>query len=202
MDSSSQPSTTTRGDVADKREALLDAALDVIAREGLDRVTTAAIADQAGVAKGTLFVYFETKKELVNELYLELVGRYVETVTGAVDPSSSSEDRLRAYWFALAEWHLDRGSASNVLLQCETSSMLTDETKTRKEEMEDQMVRTSFPNANLEDRDPLYRPVVHALTAGPIQTLANMREKGTVAITDELLEMTFERIRRALEPDA
>lgn len=194
----SVPSNRSRGNVADKRTALLDAALELFARDGLQNVSTAAIAKKAGVASGTLFVYFETKRKLINELYLEVVGRYIDAVTAAVDPTASREARFRAYWFAIARWHLDHRAAANVMLQFEASSALTPETEARKDEMEAEMVKTHFPDANLAQKGPLYRHVVHAITAGPVRALAHMRDKGAVEITDELLEMTFARIEKAL----
>ncbi|HYS81455.1 MAG TPA: helix-turn-helix domain-containing protein, partial [Anaeromyxobacteraceae bacterium] len=57
----------------DKRNALLAAATQVIAELGVS-APTARIAQVAGVAEGTLFTYFRTKDELLNELYLALKG--------------------------------------------------------------------------------------------------------------------------------
>jgi AcrR family transcriptional regulator len=46
----------------EKRSALFDAAVSVFAGEGLG-APTARIAQQAGVAVGTLFLYFATKDD-------------------------------------------------------------------------------------------------------------------------------------------
>jgi AcrR family transcriptional regulator len=54
-----------------KRSAILLAAVEEIARVGLG-AATAKIAKRAGVASGTLFLYFENKEELLNDLYVEL----------------------------------------------------------------------------------------------------------------------------------
>ena len=55
----------------DKRSAILAAATRAIVQHGLG-APTALIAREAGVANGTLFTYFETKTELLNQLYVEL----------------------------------------------------------------------------------------------------------------------------------
>ncbi|RYG54574.1 TetR/AcrR family transcriptional regulator, partial [bacterium] len=55
----------------DKRIALLEAAIRVFVAHGLS-APTALIAKEAGVANGTLFTYFDTKAELLQQLYLEL----------------------------------------------------------------------------------------------------------------------------------
>ncbi len=52
----------------DKKQALLEAATAAFAQSGI-AASTSAIARSAGVAEGTLFRYFATKDELLNELY-------------------------------------------------------------------------------------------------------------------------------------
>ena len=49
----------------------MSAATRVIAAQGLG-AATATIAREAGVSNGSLFTYFETKADLLNQLYLEL----------------------------------------------------------------------------------------------------------------------------------
>ncbi|HBY4748947.1 TPA: TetR/AcrR family transcriptional regulator [Klebsiella pneumoniae] len=51
----------------DKKQALLEAATAAFAQSGI-AASTSAIARSAGVAEGTLFRYFATKDELLNEM--------------------------------------------------------------------------------------------------------------------------------------
>lgn len=53
----------------DKRKAILEAAMEVFAERGFAHAPTSAISKTAGVAEGTLFTYFSSKDELINELY-------------------------------------------------------------------------------------------------------------------------------------
>ena len=53
----------------DKRQAIIAAAIQVFAENGLSATPTSAISKAAGVAEGTLFTYFSTKNELINALY-------------------------------------------------------------------------------------------------------------------------------------
>ena len=52
-----------------KRQALLEAALELFAEHGLTRASTAQIAKRAGVASGTLFFHFNSKEELIHALF-------------------------------------------------------------------------------------------------------------------------------------
>ena len=46
--------------------------MELFAERGISHAPTSAISASAGVAEGTLFTYFKTKDELLNELYREL----------------------------------------------------------------------------------------------------------------------------------
>ncbi len=48
----------------DKKTDIIDAAIEIVAKDGLQRTTTSAIADKAGIGEGTLYRYFENKDEL------------------------------------------------------------------------------------------------------------------------------------------
>ena len=76
----STPTTTTTPD-ADKREAILDAALALFAERTFEGTAVPLIAERAGVGAGTIYRYFDDKTALVNGLYqrwkLELAQRLV-----------------------------------------------------------------------------------------------------------------------------
>ena len=57
-----------------RRESIVEAATEVFAERGLDAVTMDDIADAAGVAKGTVYLYFDSKEDLVTALQ----ARYAE----------------------------------------------------------------------------------------------------------------------------
>ncbi len=59
----------------DKRIAILEAALRVFAERGNLSAPTSAISKAAGVAEGTLFTYFKSKDDLINELYRDIYAR-------------------------------------------------------------------------------------------------------------------------------
>jgi AcrR family transcriptional regulator len=61
-------------------EALVDAAGEVIARQGLDRFTTIEVAERAGVSVGSLYQYFANKEALLAALLDRLTRRLGEVV--------------------------------------------------------------------------------------------------------------------------
>lgn len=182
----------------DKRKAILSAALRLIARSGLHNTPVSAIARAAGVAAGTIYLYFQGKEELINALYLALVGDRLDAITRAVDPYHSVRDRLWSAWSSSVRWHLDNRDASNVIQQCEASGILTDETRARQAQLEAEG-RQSYAAAVREGliRDmPL--SVFHALFNGPILALTQMQEKQDPRIDEGILRLIFEGICRSV----
>ncbi len=52
----------------EKKESFFRAALKLFAVNGIRNTSTAKISKEAGTAAGTLFLYFPTKQDLINEL--------------------------------------------------------------------------------------------------------------------------------------
>jgi len=48
------------------RQSILDAAVDLLTRDGIQGLTMDRVATEAGVAKGTLYVYFKNKEEILD----------------------------------------------------------------------------------------------------------------------------------------
>ena len=75
--------------VEGRREQLLNAAERVILRKGLASTTVSDITVEAGVAKGTFYLYFSTKDDVVRALqarmYEFLLQRIAEAYAGATD---------------------------------------------------------------------------------------------------------------------
>jgi TetR/AcrR family fatty acid metabolism transcriptional regulator len=55
----------------DKRRLILDAAIHVFARRGFHHCRVSDVADEAGVAYGLVYHYFDSKEEILNTLFLE-----------------------------------------------------------------------------------------------------------------------------------
>ncbi len=112
----------------DKQIALLDAATEVIAAQGLG-APTAAIARLAGVAEGTLFRYFPTKDALLNAVYLYQCRNAAESTQCAGAPARPLEERMFAAWSDWIDWGVSHPAAFKAMAQLETSDKLSPEAR-------------------------------------------------------------------------
>ena len=87
---------------SDKRRRILDAAVRVFARKGYFSARVSDIAKRAGVADGTIYLYFRNKEDLLVRLFDEVMSVHVKEARGAVRTLSSAPERL----LAIAERHL------------------------------------------------------------------------------------------------
>jgi len=88
----------------DKREALLRAAIDTFAARGFFNAQVADIARAAGVAAGTVYLYFRSKDDLLISIF-EMVMK--EAITAGRDTIERLDDPI-AQLRAIARLHLDR----------------------------------------------------------------------------------------------
>jgi AcrR family transcriptional regulator len=74
---------------------ILEAARRVLARYGVQGTTVDRVADEAKVAKGTIYLYFDTKDELVHTAVLDGLREMVAETVASDDPSLPPLDRIR-----------------------------------------------------------------------------------------------------------
>ncbi|MGB8953777.1 MAG: TetR/AcrR family transcriptional regulator [Tumebacillaceae bacterium] len=81
----------------DKRQAILEAAGKQFGTFGFHETKMEAIAEAAGVAKGTVYLYFKDKNALLFEVARFNMQRYLDRVRQEIEPYERAEDKLRAY---------------------------------------------------------------------------------------------------------
>lgn len=79
MTDSAQPVKPLRESSARKRAAILSAARELFARNGVDRVSMDAVSAEAGVSKATVYEYFGDKRRLFLAILSEASGTLTDT---------------------------------------------------------------------------------------------------------------------------
>lgn len=82
------------GPGSDKKEAILNTALTLFVRRGFYGTPTSLISKEAGVATGTLFFYFRTKEELIDDLYLRIKAEAAEAFCRGLDREPDAKAKL------------------------------------------------------------------------------------------------------------
>lgn len=85
-----------------KYDKIIDAAVKVIAENGYHQSQVSKIAKEAGVADGTIYLYFQNKEDILISLFEEKMGVFVEHIKNGMQRTDSLEEKL----FILIDMHL------------------------------------------------------------------------------------------------
>lgn len=88
---------------------IIDAAVVVIAENGYHQSQVSKIAKQAGVADGTIYLYFKNKEDILISLFKEKMGQFIERMETDIQKKPSAKEKL----LLLIEEHLHAGAKSS-----------------------------------------------------------------------------------------
>lgn len=98
-----------------KRTRILDAAESVFAQRGFYNARVAEIAREAGVADGTIYLYFKSKDDLLISLFESRMESVTGELEAAIPAGGSSSTKLRAFIGAYMQLIRDKPLIAEVL---------------------------------------------------------------------------------------
>jgi AcrR family transcriptional regulator len=177
--------------INDKRSALLNATLTLVNNHGFHNAPMSKIANLAGVAPATIYLYFENKQDLVNKLYLEVKEKFSSCAFEGYDIEMSVKKGFEIIWFNIANYKLNQIKEANFLSQCDNSPMI-------EEEIRVEGLRHLQPLVDLWERGkkegiikPLSDYVLYAFTIYPLSFLLEMQEREIYTLTEKTKTETF-----------
>ncbi|MCK1991769.1 TetR/AcrR family transcriptional regulator [Peribacillus muralis] len=78
-----------------KYNQIIDAAVIVIAENGYYQAQVSKIAKQAGVADGTIYLYFKNKEDILISLFHEKMGYFVEQIEEELKGKSTASEKMQ-----------------------------------------------------------------------------------------------------------
>ena len=97
--------------VTDKREAILRAAIKVFAAKGYFNSKVSDIAGEAGIADGTVYLYFKSKDEILHSIFDRAMAEFIAEGKRELAKITDPASRLRR----IAELHLEKLGADRSL---------------------------------------------------------------------------------------
>lgn len=174
-----------------KHQAICDAAIELITKNGFADTSMSKIARAAGVSPATIYVYFENKEELLNNIYLFVKQEMSTALLQSVGENLSVAEAFKIIWnnfyryaaenpvrFAFTEQFAN----SPIVERCRAESMgfykpLIDWFERGKEEQ-------VFKDIPLE--------IFIAFTFSPLTGLIKEHFSGEIVLDEKTLETTFE----------
>nr|WP_281248927.1 TetR/AcrR family transcriptional regulator [Bacillus alkalicellulosilyticus] len=94
-----------------KYDLIIEAAVRVIAEHGYHQAQVSKIAKEAGVADGTIYLYFKNKEDILISLFEEKMGRFVEKTKEQIEKENDPGEKL----FRLIQMHFKQLAANYAL---------------------------------------------------------------------------------------
>ena len=126
--------------VQEKRALLIKTAVKLFTENGFDNTSTASISKKAKVATGTLFHYFENKKELISEAYLDTKKEFFAELKKNITEQDSTENTIRKLFTNSILWGVDNPEKIQFLLQFSSSPYISSVTRKKIEEDEEYFI--------------------------------------------------------------
>jgi TetR/AcrR family fatty acid metabolism transcriptional regulator len=79
----------------DKRELIMNAAIRAFARRGYHKARISDVAGEAGVAAGTIYLYFKNKDDLLISIFEEKVQQFIQEFQRRLSREESAETKLK-----------------------------------------------------------------------------------------------------------
>ncbi len=177
----------------DKRGQILTAAEHLIAESGFQGLSMQKLANEAGVAAGTIYRYFTDKEHLLEELRLSIAQRVASAVQAGVSEEMPLKERYRTMWLNI--WNFSHSNACTISNRAQYDSLPTP-TNTKIREMERKMfsqVDRLFEQGKEEGLlKPLDNHVLGALSFETSVALARKHAKGSYPLSNDELEAAIE----------
>lgn len=110
--------------VTDKESALLQATLDLVIENGFHDAPMSKIAKLAGVSVGTIYLYFKSKQDLVNKLYLIVKGNFAEKIFEGFTADGEVETLFKTIWYNIANYKFNNYKEARFLSLCDNTPMI------------------------------------------------------------------------------
>ncbi|OIQ27568.1 MAG: TetR family transcriptional regulator [Bacteroidetes bacterium MedPE-SWsnd-G2] len=175
-----------------KRIALVSATISLVNDDGFHAASMSKIAKLAGVVPGTIYLYFQNKQDLINQVYLDVKKEFTTFAFENYTSSNSVQDDFELIWKRIAQFKLTHLDKALFLHQCDITPMLDEESR-------QEGIKHLQPLLNLwikGQQEGLIKPLspflLYAYSIFPLSFLTHSKKRGVCEISEEDLEQTYQ----------
>jgi len=175
----------------EKLQAIATATFTLVEQTGLCGLTMAAIAREAGLATGTLYVYFKSKDELLIALYEQAKTATAARLMQGDDPSAPLRTRFQRMWMNWLEHRLTHYAEVVFLEQYYNSPWFSEESRNLSARLFKDWVDLIEQARAQQILKDVPTPMLINSFGGSVRETANLLRSGSLARTDAHLAMAF-----------
>jgi TetR/AcrR family transcriptional regulator, multidrug resistance operon repressor len=161
-----------------KVEAIAAAVYRLAARHGLAAVTLADIAREAGVATSTLYVYYKSREDLLDDVYQKAKTATVTRYGRKDDPGASLKARLRLIWNNIVDNRIENQQQVAFLEQYYHSEYLSETSRALGQRMAAPFLELLVAGQKSEQLKQVATPLLAATIMGLAKETAVLVSRG------------------------
>ncbi len=178
--------------VKDKRAAILDAALHLISVNGFHGTPMSKVASDAGVSAGIIYHYFESKDELIDELYRHVKRDLMSAILSDYQADLPVREQMRRIVRQAIRYFVTHPQETIFIEQFMRSPYNRPEIDAEfagEYALIETMVQQAQANQIIKD---LPHPVLFSLTLDVASSVAQKHAAGQLTLTDALVEQVVD----------
>lgn len=175
----------------EKRNALIQATIELVNNNGFHATPMSKIAKMANVSPATIYLYFENKQDLVNKTYIEVKSIYTNYAFSTYKDTMSVEKGFEVIWKRIADFKLNDCKNAMFLAQCDNTPMIDEPSR-------QEGIKHLQPLLNLWQRgkkEGIIKPIsdylLYAYSINPLSFLMIAQKRGAFQLDKTHIEEAY-----------
>ncbi|MGJ5640920.1 TetR/AcrR family transcriptional regulator [Formosa sp. S-31] len=175
-----------------KRAALVKATISLVNNQGFHDAPMAKIAKMANVSPATIYLYFENKQDLINQVYIEVYGRYLDYAFKTYVENMSVQDGFKLIWHRIAKFKLENEDEGFFLAQCQNTPMIDESSRQRGLKYLEPLLDLWKRGQDIGLIKPISPYLLYAYSIHPLGFLMHAQRSGEFKFTKAHLEHAYQ----------
>jgi TetR/AcrR family transcriptional repressor of multidrug resistance operon len=175
----------------EKFDNIARATYALVERSGLSGLTMAEIAKAAGIATGTLYLYYPSKEELINSLYERAKTATSQRLGEGIDPAMPYRSRFRQVWVNLVRNRVEHFQEALLQEQYYNSPWFSEESRALSSRLMAHWLAFLEEGKSQEILKSVATPLLGAVIMGSAREVANLVRNKTVVFDDATINTAF-----------
>lgn len=176
----------------EKKAALVRATIYLVNNNGFHDTPMSKIAKMANVSPATIYLYFESKQDLVNKTYLEVKEAFTSYAFATYTEEMPVEKGFETIWMRIADFKLKECEEAMFLAQCDNTPMIDESSR-------QEGIKHLQPLLHLWERgkdEGIIKPIsdflLYAYTINPLSFLMIMQQRSVFKLTKENIQEAYQ----------
>lgn len=176
----------------DKRSAILQGTLELIAERGFHDTPMSKIAKKAGVSAGIIYHYFENKDDLIHALYDNVAGRFSKALMIGNPSVMPYPKSMETIWMNAFHYYVDNPTEALFLEQYKSSpyATVTHINELNGDKNFEALIQMLQINVEAGQIQQLHPMVIYTMTLGAAAQIAKYHINGILNMSNEQLQQT------------